>query len=79
MGNDPDFFVDRTNNLIELIRSWYPARIAAELCAVQPMTKEIIGDPTRGYDNIFTISYWSLMYEDKQEMMWEDDGGPCVS
>lgn len=44
------------------------------ITSVQPMN---IGDPTRGGENIFSIRFWSLHYENKQMMMWEDDGG-CI-
>lgn len=66
-------------DLLNLFRMYIPARIAEDLCSVQPITKEMISDPTRGWENIFTISYWSLKYEAKQEMTWEDEGGLCLA
>lgn len=61
--------------LLQLIGKMYPQQLAAELCNVQPITKETIGDPTRGYENIFTITYKDRMYEQKQYMEWENEGG----
>ncbi len=59
----------------ELFKATMIHDLAYSLCSVQPMTKEVIGDPTRGYENIFTIKLWSVKYEKKQNMLWEDDGG----
>ena len=64
--------------LFDLLRKTIPQRIAEDICSVQPITKETIGDPTRGWENIFTITYWGLQYEEKQYMMWDDDGGTCA-
>jgi hypothetical protein len=50
-------------------------KIAEDICSVQPMTKEVIGDPTRGWENVYTVFHWSVRYEVRQEMTWEDDGG----
>lgn len=63
--------------ILSLIRIKYPSTVAQELISIPSITVKDIGDPTRGYENVFNVSYWSMKYEDKQYMTWEDEGGLC--
>jgi hypothetical protein len=65
-------------SIIDIIRSTIPIQIALDIISVQSITKEMIGDPTRGYENILTITYKDRMYEMRQYEDWENDGGLVI-
>jgi hypothetical protein len=57
----------------DLFRANYMNYLAHSICDVQPMNN--IGDPTRGMENIFTITYSDIKYEYMQYEQWEYEGG----